>query len=155
VIPFEVLRLSATQQARSIREGKISSAELVEAYLEQIARVDPAIHATVAVFREKAMELARRADQDLARGRKGLYTEFPLVSRIRSKSKARFARQGLGTARGCGSPCGLGSDAAEVCATRRHFAELLASNRLPAACRGLAIFRLQAAGLKCSGRSVR
>ena len=62
------LHLSATQQARLIRERKFSSAELVEAHLEQIARVDPAIHATVAVFREKALELARRADQDLARG---------------------------------------------------------------------------------------
>jgi Asp-tRNA(Asn)/Glu-tRNA(Gln) amidotransferase A subunit family amidase len=69
VIPFEALRLSATQQSRAIREGKISSAELVEAHLEQIARVDQAIHATVAVFLEKAMELAHRADQDLARGR--------------------------------------------------------------------------------------
>lgn len=69
MIPFEVLRLSATQQARSIQEGEISSAKLVEAHLEQIARVDPAIHATVAVFSEKAMEVARRADQDLARGR--------------------------------------------------------------------------------------
>lgn len=65
----EVLHLSGTRQTTLIRERKLSSTDLVEAHLQQIARVNPEIHAAVAVFPEHALELARRADEDLARGR--------------------------------------------------------------------------------------
>ena len=64
----DVLRLSATRQAALIREGKISSAELVEAHLQQIDRINPELRAAVAVFPERALELARQADEASARG---------------------------------------------------------------------------------------
>ena len=43
----ELLSYSATHQARLIRERKISSEELIQAHLDQIARVNPAINAVV------------------------------------------------------------------------------------------------------------
>ena len=189
----EALLHSATQQARLIREGEISSVELVRWHLEQIAKVDPAIHATVAVFPEQALELARRADEERARGRaNGAFDGVPfsikdsieaqgtictagtwgrraaqasgedatLVARLRDAGGIPIARTNLpdllfafetdnllfgetrnpydltrtpgGSSGGeaaliaaCGSPCGLGSDAA-------------GSVRLPAAFCGIA-----------------
>jgi amidase len=63
----ELLSCSATQQAALIRQRKISSVELVQAHLEQIAAVNPTINAAVEVFAEQAMAEARAADQAVAR----------------------------------------------------------------------------------------
>jgi amidase len=60
----EILTYSATRQARLIRERKISSAELVEAHLKQIERVNPTINAVVEVL--DAMPAARAADAQLS-----------------------------------------------------------------------------------------
>ena len=60
----EVLTYSATSQARLIRERKISSVELVEAHLEQIAKVNPSINAVVEVL--DAIPAAREADRTLS-----------------------------------------------------------------------------------------
>lgn len=49
----ELLALSATAQARMIREKKISSKELIDAHLAQIAKVNPAINAVVEVLEPK------------------------------------------------------------------------------------------------------
>lgn len=54
--------LPATEQARLIRAGEVSSAELVELYLERIARLDPELNAYVTVRAEEALADARRAD---------------------------------------------------------------------------------------------
>ena len=62
------LSLSATQQARLIRSREISSRELIQAHLDQIARVNPAIHAAIEVYAECALAQARAADEKLARG---------------------------------------------------------------------------------------
>jgi amidase len=60
----EVLTYSATSQARLIRERKISSVELVEAHLEQIAKVNPSINAVVEML--DAIPAAREADRTLS-----------------------------------------------------------------------------------------
>jgi len=57
----EILSLSATQQARLIREREISSEELIQAHLDQIAQVNPAINAAVEVLAERALADARGA----------------------------------------------------------------------------------------------
>lgn len=57
----EILSLSATQQARLIRDGEISSEELIQAHLDQIAQVNPAINATVEVLAERALAESRAA----------------------------------------------------------------------------------------------
>ena len=64
----EILSASATRQASLVRARKISSVELVEAHLQQISRVNPAINAAVAVLEESALEQAREADAAIARG---------------------------------------------------------------------------------------
>lgn len=64
----EVLSCSGVAQARLIREGEISSAELVEAHLERIAEVNPRLNAVVEVLAEPAREGARGG---CAAGRRG------------------------------------------------------------------------------------
>lgn len=63
-----VLAASATRQARLIREKQISSVELVESQLKQIAAVNPYINAAVGVLTDEALRAARAADHALARG---------------------------------------------------------------------------------------
>jgi amidase len=63
-----VLSLSATQQARLIRQREISSQELVQAHLDQIRKVNPAIHAAIEVVADRALAAARAADETPARG---------------------------------------------------------------------------------------
>src|SRR5260370_36370564 len=66
--PMQLLSLSATQQARLIRQREISSLELVQAHLDQIRRVNPAIHAAIEVFADRAVAEARTADETPAGG---------------------------------------------------------------------------------------
>lgn len=64
----EVLTLSATRQAALLRRGEISSSELIEAHLERIDKINPAIHAAVEVLADRARAMALRADESLVRG---------------------------------------------------------------------------------------
>jgi amidase len=50
----EVLALSGTAQARLIREGKISSAELIAAHLARIEEINPSLNAVVEVLHPPA-----------------------------------------------------------------------------------------------------
>jgi amidase len=64
----ELLSLSATQQARLIREREISSVELVERHLRWIAIVNPRINAAIDVLADTALAAARRADAGAVTG---------------------------------------------------------------------------------------
>ena len=64
----EVLTYSGIKQARLIRQGEISSAELIEAHLARIAEVNPRLNAVVEVLAECAREGARAADERRERG---------------------------------------------------------------------------------------
>jgi amidase len=64
----ELVAYSATQQARLIRERRVSSRELVMAHLEQIAAINPEINAAVAVLAEQALAEATAADSGEPRG---------------------------------------------------------------------------------------
>jgi amidase len=64
----EVLSYSGLAQARLIRQGEISSAELVEAHLERIAEVNPRLNAVVEVLAESARDCARASDARRAAG---------------------------------------------------------------------------------------
>ena len=59
---------SATELAAAIRENKVSSTELVQAYYERIDQVNPKINAVVMMCRERAFSEAKAADEVLARG---------------------------------------------------------------------------------------
>lgn len=63
-----MLELSGTAQGRLIREGEISSTDLVEAHLRRIDEVNPALNAVVEVLREPALRAARDSDQRRAAG---------------------------------------------------------------------------------------
>jgi fatty acid amide hydrolase len=60
--------LSATELAALIARGDISSAEAVEAHIERIERVNPALNAVVVKRYEAALAEAREADDRRARG---------------------------------------------------------------------------------------
>jgi amidase len=59
---------SATSLVRALRQGKVSSLELLNAYLARIDRVNPAINAVVVQDRRAARAQARKADDEAARG---------------------------------------------------------------------------------------
>jgi amidase len=54
--------LPAVEQARLVREGAVTSVELVELYLERIERLDPELNSFVTVRSEEALADARAAD---------------------------------------------------------------------------------------------
>jgi hypothetical protein len=60
--------MTALEQARLVREGAVSSAELVAQTLDRIRSVDPTCRAFVAVF-DRAIESARRKDRERLRTR--------------------------------------------------------------------------------------
>lgn len=64
----EICYLTATTLARFIRQRELSAAEVVEAHLERIERVNPQVNAIVTLVPERALEEARAADEKLARG---------------------------------------------------------------------------------------
>ncbi len=64
----ELIYSSATNIAKSIREKKVSSAEVVDAYLDRIEEVNPKLNCLVQVSGDKARSDAKEADASLARG---------------------------------------------------------------------------------------
>jgi aspartyl-tRNA(Asn)/glutamyl-tRNA(Gln) amidotransferase subunit A len=69
VLGDDVLYLTATELGARIRARELSPVELAEAYLTRIARLDPKLNAFVTVAPERALEQARRAEQEVAAGR--------------------------------------------------------------------------------------
>jgi amidase len=65
----ELFYSSATTLARHIREGELSSEEIVQAHLRQIEIVNPLLNAMVQLARDQALEDARAADAALVLGR--------------------------------------------------------------------------------------
>jgi amidase len=59
---MELAFLSAVEQARLVRGGEVTSTQLVELYLERIARIDPSLNAFVTVADEHALATARERD---------------------------------------------------------------------------------------------
>ncbi len=64
----EAIRLSGIEQAELVREGEISSEELIRAHLEQIERVNPQLNAVVEVLEQQALQAAKAVDAKRARG---------------------------------------------------------------------------------------
>ncbi len=64
----EIVTLTATELSRRVRGGELSAAEVVDAHLERIAEVNPAVNALVDVFNLSARALATEADRRRAVG---------------------------------------------------------------------------------------
>ncbi len=60
--------LSAKKLASLIRRSKISSVELLDLYLERVARLNPKLNAIVVLDEKRAREQARKADRAAAKG---------------------------------------------------------------------------------------
>jgi aspartyl-tRNA(Asn)/glutamyl-tRNA(Gln) amidotransferase subunit A len=60
--------LGAARQAALIRDKQLAAVDLTRGYLERIDRLDARLRAYITVCREAALEAARRADADVARG---------------------------------------------------------------------------------------
>jgi amidase len=56
--------LSATEQAELVRRRRVSPVELVETYLDRIARLDPELNAYVTVCADEALAAARAAEAE-------------------------------------------------------------------------------------------
>jgi amidase len=67
----EILSASALSLGSAIRARRVSSTEVVDAYLQRIDQVNPAINAVVQRIDERARAEARTADAALARGETG------------------------------------------------------------------------------------
>src|SRR5579859_2527454 len=65
---MDVLALSGTEQARLIRDGEVSAAELVDAHLRQIERVNPCLNAVAEVLENSARQAAANVDRKRAQG---------------------------------------------------------------------------------------
>ncbi len=63
-----ILRYSGTRQAEMIRDGAVSSTELVSAHLARIDEVNPALNAVIEILREPALREANAVDRRLAAG---------------------------------------------------------------------------------------
>ncbi len=59
---MELAFLPAVEQARLVRDGEVTSVELVELYLERIGRLDPQLNSFVTVRPDEALADARAAD---------------------------------------------------------------------------------------------
>lgn len=64
----DLWRMSATELAEAIRSRKVSSQEVVEAHLQRIEAVNPAVNAVVVVLGEQAVDAAKAADHKVASG---------------------------------------------------------------------------------------
>lgn len=64
----QIISLSARALATAIRDKKISSTEVVSAYLDRIKAVNPKLNAVVQLSEETAYEQAVKADEALSRG---------------------------------------------------------------------------------------
>jgi aspartyl-tRNA(Asn)/glutamyl-tRNA(Gln) amidotransferase subunit A len=64
----DLTQLDITQLAPLLRDRQVSAAELTDAYLDRIERLDPRLNAYIRVMPDQARAAARQADHDLATG---------------------------------------------------------------------------------------
>ncbi len=110
--------MSGVRLARMIREREVSSCEVVEAHIEQIRRVNPALNAVVRDRFDAARQEARSADERVRSSAPG---ELPPFHGVPCTIKECFALEGMPNTGGLRSRAGLtaGADATAVARLRR------------------------------------
>ena len=77
--PSDLAYAGISRQAEMIRDGEISSRELVSNYLERIDRINPQINAFCKVFGDEALSEAEAADSRRAKGETGPLLGVPVA----------------------------------------------------------------------------
>lgn len=90
------LRASATELARAIARGELSSRAVVEAHIQAIEQVNPDLNALVADRFAQALEEADAADQAVADGE-----DLPPFHGVPFTAKEAFAMEGMPNTSGC------------------------------------------------------
>jgi Asp-tRNA(Asn)/Glu-tRNA(Gln) amidotransferase A subunit family amidase len=67
--PVDLAFSTVTQQAEWLRMKKVSSATLVETYIERINRLDPILHFMITPLFDRARAQAKEADREIAAGK--------------------------------------------------------------------------------------
>src|SRR5262245_4227322 len=103
---MDLLGLSALEQGKLIREGKLGVEELVGVYLGRIEKLNPRLQAFVSVFGGRARAEARRKDRRLRRGSSDLPAFFGVPIGVKDLNLARgaFAKMGSRAFRWLWSP---------------------------------------------------
>jgi Asp-tRNA(Asn)/Glu-tRNA(Gln) amidotransferase A subunit family amidase len=65
----ELAFLPVTELAELVRRRKVTSTQLTEMYLDRIRKYDPVLKAVITVTEDRARAQARKADEEIARGR--------------------------------------------------------------------------------------
>lgn len=101
----EICFLKATELAYSIRSGKLSAAEVMEAHLDRVKRSNPKVNAIVTFTPETAME---RACPPIARSRAarrvGLLHELPIAHKDLLPTEGILTTFGSPISSRCGGP---------------------------------------------------
>lgn len=79
----ELVLQSAVSLAKKIREGKVTSEEVVRAYADRIRAVNPVVNAVVDSRLDEAVEEAKRIDEDIRSGKigEGDFEKRPFLGR--------------------------------------------------------------------------
>ena len=124
-----ILAASAVEQARSVRDGSISSVELVGAHLRRISEIQPAVNAVVELLSDRALAAARAADDARAHGESlGPFHGVPFS--IKDSIELAGTRCTAGTM-GRATACPSTADATLVARLRRAGAIPIAKTNLP------------------------
>jgi len=84
----ELIFKTATELALMIRDKSISAVELLEAHTQQIEKVNPEVNAIITHVPEMALETAKSADAQLARGEKvGVLHGLPIAHKDLADTK--------------------------------------------------------------------
>ena len=76
---MELTRLKAWEMKRLLKNGEVSSEELVKAHLENIDKHEKDIHAFITIDRDNALETAKKIDKRLKSGEEtGLLAGIPI-----------------------------------------------------------------------------
>src|SRR3954469_6762187 len=92
---MEIIERSATDLARAIREGELTSREVVEAHIAHARRVNPSLKAIAADRFNGAIDEAEAADDQVKRG-----GDLPPVLGVPCTIKESFAVEGMPNAAG-------------------------------------------------------
>ncbi len=92
----DIWAMTASEIAVSVRERRLSAAQVTEFHLERLAKVNPAINAVVQEFPEEALDAARRVDAAIARDEDpGPLCGVPVTTKVNVDQKGHATTNGL------------------------------------------------------------